>query len=739
MARAKFGLGMLCFGALAMLLAACGGSGSSGGGSGGGGPSGSTTYTVGGTISGLTASGLTLADGSQTVSPAANATSFTFPTAVASGTSYSVTVSAQPSGQTCSVASGSGTVTADVSSVQVACSANNLSGTAATGSPIGAATVTLVDSTGKQVTVQTASNGQYSLSTSGLTPPFLVKVVTATASAGGYAAGTTFYGVSDQASPSVINITPLTDLIIRDWYAAQAAPVAIATAFSNPAASPPPSVADVQLIQSVVLDIVQPLLQQQGVSLTGLDLISGTFSANGQGIDAALDQIKPVTYNSAGTTATLTIDTTSSVTQTTTVAATPGATQVVTSTANASGTVSSSTSSTVVPTNAGEAAALSGVEATLNSLATVINSKGTAVQTSDVAPFVDTGFLNGGATAAQMEQQLVNLGVNGMTVNAITVSEIVSYDSTNNLIGIVGSVNATVNGTTVINPIGLGANVGMIFKQESNGGWLLYGDQQEVKTQAYMESQTQNGVNSTSNFDQLILQVQAPAASTATPCASSYASSATAFPTTAITGTSSNGGGSVTIGPSGYALQEDPTVYQSSGGGSQAGGYTCEFDAIAQGFLVLSAGSLPGMVGDTVGFSLNGGAEVPVLARTIGGYTTEAINFTNLSSHALSSLQLGQPLTVSWTLPVTFPIYKVGFDAEVYVTNGSGGYVSCNATPATFLGTTSTSLTITLPATCNGVPVTSTASNPNAPSAVQLSVQITGTHGEVAAAWWAYN
>ena len=80
-----------------------------------------TTYTIGGTISGLTASGLVLADGSQTVSPASGATSFAFPTTVASGSSYAVTVKTQPSGETCSVTNGSGTASANVSNVQITC------------------------------------------------------------------------------------------------------------------------------------------------------------------------------------------------------------------------------------------------------------------------------------------------------------------------------------------------------------------------------------------------------------------------------------------------------------------------------------------------------------------------------------------------------------------------------------------------------------------------------------------
>jgi hypothetical protein len=109
-----------------LVLCACGGGGGSGTASGGGG--GTSVYTVGGAITGLTTSGLTLAWGSQTVSPAANATTFTFPTAEATGTAYSVSVSAQPAGATCTVANGSGTIAgANVTNIAVTCTANTYS------------------------------------------------------------------------------------------------------------------------------------------------------------------------------------------------------------------------------------------------------------------------------------------------------------------------------------------------------------------------------------------------------------------------------------------------------------------------------------------------------------------------------------------------------------------------------------------------------------------------------------
>jgi predicted GH43/DUF377 family glycosyl hydrolase len=113
-------------------------------------------YTIGGTISSLTASGLVLANGTDTVSPAANATSFVFPTALASGASYSVTVKAQPNGLTCSVTDGSGTVgSIDVMNVQVACAASGDYTIAGTISGLTASGLMLADGTD---TVSPAAN-----------------------------------------------------------------------------------------------------------------------------------------------------------------------------------------------------------------------------------------------------------------------------------------------------------------------------------------------------------------------------------------------------------------------------------------------------------------------------------------------------------------------------------------------------------------------------------------------------
>jgi hypothetical protein len=84
------------------------------------------SFTVGGTVTGLTGAGLVLQNNAgDNVDVAAGTTSFTFSKPIASGGAYAVTVLVQPSAptQTCTVTAGTGTVTAaNVATVAVTCS-----------------------------------------------------------------------------------------------------------------------------------------------------------------------------------------------------------------------------------------------------------------------------------------------------------------------------------------------------------------------------------------------------------------------------------------------------------------------------------------------------------------------------------------------------------------------------------------------------------------------------------------
>jgi hypothetical protein len=104
------------------IVAACGG--------GGGGdspapqpqPTPPVTYTIGGALTGLAsgASAVLQNNGGSNLTVSANG-NFTFATAINSGTAYAVTVLTQPTGQSCQVTNGTGTATANVTNVTVAC------------------------------------------------------------------------------------------------------------------------------------------------------------------------------------------------------------------------------------------------------------------------------------------------------------------------------------------------------------------------------------------------------------------------------------------------------------------------------------------------------------------------------------------------------------------------------------------------------------------------------------------
>lgn len=84
------------------------------------------TYTVGGTVSGLSGS-VTLANNGGDARTVSASGAFTFATPLANAAAYSVTVATQPANQTCTVGGGSGTVaSANVSGVAVTCVTNQV-------------------------------------------------------------------------------------------------------------------------------------------------------------------------------------------------------------------------------------------------------------------------------------------------------------------------------------------------------------------------------------------------------------------------------------------------------------------------------------------------------------------------------------------------------------------------------------------------------------------------------------
>ena len=125
---------------------------------------GGASYTIGGTVSGLSGTVVLQDNGGDNLTVTANG-SFAFPTQLASGAAYAVTVKTQPSGQTCTVGSGTGTVgSANVTNVAVACTANPPVTYSVGGTVSGlSGTVVLQDNGGDNLTV--TANGSFAFPT----------------------------------------------------------------------------------------------------------------------------------------------------------------------------------------------------------------------------------------------------------------------------------------------------------------------------------------------------------------------------------------------------------------------------------------------------------------------------------------------------------------------------------------------------------------------------------------------
>lgn len=81
------------------------------------------SFTVGGSITGLTTDGLQLTNGSDTLLVGANATTFVMSQRVSFGTSYGIAILKQPTGKTCSITNPAGTIATDanVTNITITC------------------------------------------------------------------------------------------------------------------------------------------------------------------------------------------------------------------------------------------------------------------------------------------------------------------------------------------------------------------------------------------------------------------------------------------------------------------------------------------------------------------------------------------------------------------------------------------------------------------------------------------
>lgn len=543
--------------------------------------------------------------------------------------------------------------------------ASTVTGTAAMGAPLAGVTVTLEEASGATSrTAVTAADGTFSLDSTGMTPPFLLSVMPNS--------GTPLYSVSaDSNATTTANLTPLTDLTIRSWYAAQG--LTMDAAFAAPASAVPPSPTQLQPVLTFVQNQVQLWLNQQNLA-ANFNLISTPFAADGTGLDKVLD-LTTITNTSNGSALKVADGTT---TQNTTLTYTPASDSVTATTTTTSGNSSStSTSTTAVPVSTPQATALASILAQTAAMSQVFTAKGSQLAATDIEPFMSSTLLFQGLNEDQFAAELVT-DARGNSA-AVTVSNLNSLDAAN------GKANAHM--VFHLGQAQLSADMNWIF---TNGVWLLNGDERPAGLD----------LSAAYNVDQQGTSLSPQSAVNADVKAAPGL-------VTAATVSGSVFGSSTTLAPNSQQVE----TFAPTPGGTLSVTFD-NFNANATLTSLIPAGTA---------FTFNLTTTNGPLSYTLysNANTTEGIQLTNVSTTSLSSLSLGASNAFTWTLPKTFPIASIELKADSY--NGdpqAASTTDCRNT-VQMSNISATSGSITVPGTCNGAVVN-----------VSIEVNVTGLNGE---------
>lgn len=152
-------------------------------------------------------------------------------------------------------------------------------GTAAVGHALVGAVITLEDARGQTQTAMSDSTGHFLLSSAGLKAPYLLKAVDNQ--------GRTLFGM--RADDGVANITPVTDLMARAWFASHGGDPE--TAFADPVHHPAPDAASLAQLDGRFSRALQGDLAAQGLDPQQFSFSSTPFDADGTGADHILDNL----------------------------------------------------------------------------------------------------------------------------------------------------------------------------------------------------------------------------------------------------------------------------------------------------------------------------------------------------------------------------------------------------------------------------------------------------------------
>lgn len=286
MRRITLYLGLSLISLTALLGLGCGGGGGYGGGGGGGGTGNVMTIAITPTTSSITMTGTQQytavakdANGNVVTGAALVWASSDMAVATVDGNGLATAKAVGSTNITASITYSGGaygggfTYTSNTAMLTVT-TMDAVMGTAATGHALSAALVSLTDSRGRTATALTASDGRFMVSVAGLEGPFLIKVDDGR--------GRVMFGAA--AGAGVANVDPLTDTMLRAWYAVRGTdPAAAFTAHAVPDAK------GLALLDRGFAQALRESLGSQGLDADKFSPLSTPFDANSKGFDRLLD------------------------------------------------------------------------------------------------------------------------------------------------------------------------------------------------------------------------------------------------------------------------------------------------------------------------------------------------------------------------------------------------------------------------------------------------------------------
>jgi hypothetical protein len=545
-----------------------------------------------------------------------------------------------------------------------------LTGTAATGAAIGNAPIEAKDRNGTLVSGTTAADGTFDLEVTGLTAPYLLKVTPA--------AGPALFSVGSQEG--VVALTPLTDMVIRNYYRARG--LVLEGVYASLGGSDPvPTAAEVTLVATQVRDLIAQWLRSQGIDPETFDLMTVDFAADGTGFDAVLD-LSTVTDNGTETTLSVVSGT---VTQTTTVAADGGSATMSASTEttdSVSGGVTNSLAETLVPFATDALAALTGVNAALEQLRSAANAAGASLTAAQVATFMDADLLHDGTDRTQQSAEIAAL-FRSIVIQDLRATRVHSFDAVNDILDVqMGILYESVGGGGVTEDA-----LPMSFRK-SGDDWLMYGNRRIADVGVQVEMLVENlgtvDAKRKINVDIRALQGSLETASVVIHCPSDP----TLFNNTSV--------------------PHQGTQIRTFEPTSDAGD---DFDTTWDVFFAQALPTAfppPGTVFEITVTPAGGGGPITYQVRS-GATTTETTALTpGIAGNDIADI-LGEDLGLTWTLPTTFLVVKQEYSIHCENVDSESVIVD----PSTPAGPDTTGGTLIVPTMVNGKPVVRATVNVN--------------------------